>query len=324
MTTIEAIERLGHAEKVRHWSQEKPWAGLRLKNQTTFEARQVRMDQLGHITEQPPLVGKPCFGQPIVYVRQGATLMHRNHDGAVRPTRCGRCKVREACVMVCHRRLNVTPEIGDAYRLFVGRGGAQGLQEKHLKAQAQVVFDRLVTQLIRHGQFNSVNDAHVSAHYDRERELHKARDAERKRAARAKRLASGFLDDGAMDLLCRHRLFRAHLLRELVNSQAQLPSRLAKMPPASVEVTADAWLAREVLKHTRQKVNASSVAREMIRMKPNRYANHESLRQRTSADLARVELLEGLVPPGAAGPVWPRFDLLTEIADEENLPPTTI
>lgn len=324
MTAIEEIERLSHGKKVLHWSQAKPWDGFRLQNQTAFEAREVRMDDSGHITEQPLLIGKPCFGQPIVYVRQGQTMKHYDRSGVLRLTRCGRCLVLEACHMVCQRRLKVERGIEATYLEFLGQGGAEGLREKHLQSRCQSIFDRLVKQLIQHGPFNSVNDARVLAHYDHEREQQKVRDAERKRNARIKSLARGALDQGAIELLKRHQHYRSILLRLLVNSGTQLPRRLAKIPWQSVEVTADAWLARQMLKHSKRKINASSVAREMMHLKPARYTNYGSLRQRVPADLERVDLLERLMLPGANGPVWPRFDLLREITEEERLLPTAI
>jgi hypothetical protein len=322
MGKLEEIERLSHGKKVLHWAQAKPWDGLRLQNQTAFEAREVRMDDSGHITDQPTLIGKPCFGQPIVYVRQGQTMKRFDRNGVLRLTRCGRCLVREACHMVCQLRLKVDGAIEATYREFLGQGGVPALGEKHLKSRCQAIFDRLVKQLIQHGPFNSVNDARVLLHYDRERERQKILDAERKREERIKRLVSGALDQAAIELLGRHRHYRSFLLRSLLESGATLPRRLAKIPETSIEVTADAWFAREVLKHTKQKINASSVAREMIRTKPDRYAKYESLRQRTPADLDRIDLLERLMLPGAKGPVWPPFDLLHEIKEEENLHPT--
>jgi hypothetical protein len=100
MTEIERVERLGHIQKVRHWSQPAPWNGLKILNRTVFEARDVRIDPNGDVTEQPLLIGKPCFGQPIVMARQGLTLKRRSSNGMVYLTRCGRCKVREACTKV--------------------------------------------------------------------------------------------------------------------------------------------------------------------------------------------------------------------------------
>ena len=323
-SAIEEIERLSHPKKVLHWAQAKPWKGLRLKNQTTFEWRQVRMDDKGNITEQPLLIGKPCFGQPIVYARQGQTLKRFDHNGVLRPTRCGRCLVREACHAVCNRRLNVESEIKTIYREFLAHGGALGLQDKHLKSRVQSIFDRLVKRLIQHGPFTSVNDAKVLKHYDDEHEQRKVRDAERQRAARIKKLARGTLDKNAIDLLRRHRHYRVILLRTLLNSGARLPRSLTKIPPQSVEVTADVWLARQILQHTKRKVNASSIAKVMILFKPAQYTNYGSLRQRTPADLERVDLLERLVLPGTSSPVWPRFNLLQEVADEERLLPTAI
>lgn len=319
---LEALECLALVKKIEHWSGQKPWKGLRTRNVTVIRSNEVSMDEDGNIIRMPSLIGKPCFAQITAFVRHGEKLNVRTRNGGSFPTRCSRCNVRDACEKVCMFRVRTHPEMQNAYSAFLGHGGTQGLNQTQNLPLARSYFDRLVRVVVRHGGFSSCNDQVVADYYDEERAARRAGQAQQKREERLKKIGRGELDDEFESLLARQRKHRIVQLGNVAGDLANwphLPTSVRRMPEMSIETTADAWLARVVLQIQRQVPNASAVAREMMRRRPDRYKNHNSLRQRVESDLARVDALERLQLPSRLRPVWERFNLAEAVAECEAI-----
>jgi len=329
MSKLEQLERLRGSERIRHWAQPNPWKGIRLARRPVIKESDVGFDGEGNTIGQPELIGVPCFGQPACYVRQGSGQELKRFDryGVLRWTRCGRCTVREACHKVCKRRLDKIDGAWAAVDGFIGQGGAAALRDKKPRQQVVQAFDAVLRLLLKRGDFNSVNDLQVIEHYERAHAERRRKDAHRQAAKRLAKLRAGQLDDGAHELLSRHRLFRESELRQLLATMSSgLPQRLRMLNDGSVVATADAWHARVVLIAEQKIVNESAVAGLMIQLHPSRYqrSRHNALRQRVKNDLERADLLERYVPPRRSMPIWPPFDLLKEIAAEAAFTPYTI
>ena len=129
--------------------------------------RDLGFDGEGNTIAQPDLIGAPCFGQPVCYVRHGEELKRFDRNGVLQWTRCGRCKVREACHKVCKRRLDKTDGAWRVVNRFIGEGGAAALREIKPRQQVVLAFDAVLRLLLKRGDFNSVNDLRVIEHYDR-------------------------------------------------------------------------------------------------------------------------------------------------------------
>lgn len=321
---LEAVERLRGDIRMRHWESPSPFKGFRLSHHHSFGPNDVGMDENQHIVRMPLLVGKPCFGQPAFYARNGGAKEKIDRRGVLRKTRCGNCPVFDACEKVSKRRLTATREIHDAFKRYKGEGGAVELEHSKEGDRVKSAYGALTRLLREHGDFTSVNDTKVVEHYDRKAVEALAKDAQRKAKLRREKIKAGLLDDDARELLDRHRRYRESQLSEALKQPlAGVHSSIAKLPIKSVEYTVDAWHARELLRAQNQKVNSSAVARLMIANWPKRYdgITRNTLRTRVDADLARADRLEYEVPNGRSAPIWPKFDLLKEIAEEANWTP---
>lgn len=321
---LETAERLRGDARMQRWESPLPFKGFRLSNCHSFGPTDVGMSQDLHIVRMPLLIGKPCFGQPAFYARFGGAKKRLNRYGVLQPTRCGRCLVFDACEKVSKRRLTATREIHEAFKRYKGEGGAVELEQSKEGDRVRSAYGALTRLLREHGDFTSVNDAKVVEHYDSKALEALAQDAQRKAKLRREKIKAGLLDDDAKELLGHHRNYREILLAEALKQPLTgVHSSIAKLPSMSVGYTADAWHARELLRAQNQKVNSSAVARLMIANRPNRYdgKTRNTLRARVDADLARADRLEYEVPNGRSAPIWPKFDLLKEIAEEANWTP---
>lgn len=319
--SLEFVERLRGRERVKFWSQPAPFRGFRLKGYPDFASSQVSYDKAGNIVRMPQMIGRPCFAQPSFYAREGEILFRLSRLGVPQKTRCGRCKVRETCFDANKKRLTADDDVKAAYLKFLAAGGADGLRQKHTKAMASVMYERLVSALLRHGDFTSVNDDYVDRYYDRKAEEDRKAEAARKAFQRRKKLKVGLLDDSALELIGRHRTYRHGLLVGLLkNKPVGLHPSIAKLPLDGAAVTADAWQAKAELEARQLPINASAVASLMKKNAPNRYqtTSQNALRQRVKNDLQRVARLERLPTPGRITPLWPPFDLFKEIEDEDG------
>lgn len=314
----EALERMSPVQKIRHWSQHEPWSGIRVSQLTVIGPNQIVMDADWNIIRSPLLVGKPCFGQPTAFARHGGVQPILHPVRGLIPSRCMRCTAKDACENVAKKRLRVTTEVQDAYRAFERAGGAYGLKHQADCPAAQRQFDALVQALVRHGGFTNVNDSAVLAHYAHGKEKARQAAAQRKRRARLTAARRGDLDDDVLRLLDDHRRWREARLRLAIRTPGMF-WRITRLPPSSAPVTADAWLARLLLQMRRAPVNNSSIAAQMMKLRLDRYTNHNSLRQRVERDLLRVDMLERLCLPGEESPVWPRFDLQEALIEDEQL-----
>lgn len=316
----EALELLRPLEKIRHWSGSHPWSTVKLNQKTRIDSQGVGFDSLGNITHITEHVGKPCLGQMGAFARHGTITMLTMGHGPPRATRCGRCSTRGACERTFNARLRRHPDMRSAYSRFQGVGGALGLLHPKMHPEALPMFEAFVRVLTRHGGFTSVNDDYVKAHYIKKRAEMLAKDANRKRVERRKKLSVGEIDEDFIDLLLRHRTFRQGQLQTLMDdgsTRSHLPPRLNRMHQATVRITADVWFSNELLRAKQANVNASSIAATMIAQWPDQYQRKEVLRERVRSDLLRIHDLERLVFPGRSVPVWECFDVAKAIAEEE-------
>lgn len=300
---------LSPAQQIRHWAGHDPWEDMKLDNKTEVGVNAVLLDGDWNITRMPLLL-KPCFGQPTAFVRHGGHQPIRNPRFGVVPSRCMRCKAKEACEQVAKRRVRATPEIKEAFIRFDRAGGVYGLKNPSDCPTAERDFRGWVSALVTHGGFKSSNDAAALAQLDVLEQAARAADAERNRLARRKGIKSGDLDADFLALMKREAEDRAASLT-VASLWDGMPPKIAKIQNGSAAITADVWLVRECMLLRGQAINPSSVAHQLARLDAAKYppAKHNSLRQRVGTDLARVELLERFVPKGHIAPIWPRFKL---------------
>lgn len=310
-------------QQIRHWSGPDPWGGLRLDNGVTISVNAVLFDADVNIIRMPLLM-KPCFGQPLAYVRHGGHQPISHPRFGTVKSRCMRCNAKEACERVAKARLRVTPDIKNAYVRFNQAGGGFGLKNPSLCPTAQREFDSLIAAMSAHGGFTSVNDAAALDELDRRERVRKRRDAERRRLARRKAIQRGEFTPEFLELLEREREWREHQL-VLATSWDGLPSSVNRMPVQSAQITADVWFVRERKRICGEKINPSSIARALIEQWPDNYPKERfnSLRQRTGADLDRVATLERHVVKGFSGPIWPKFDLSAALDELDATTPYT-
>lgn len=318
--SLEQVERLRGAERVKFWAASRALSRVRLRGQTEFGPSDVSIDPDGHIRRMPKLIGKPCFAQPGVYLRHAGETEHRTWKNKVHPTKCGRCKVYEACLTACRKRLLATNEIRDAYTKFLHAGGTHELLREAGDGTATWHLQNLTRKLIAHGDFTSVNDARVTDHYDELTVVKRRKDAQRKARQRLSKIKAGLLDQDAIQEIKRQRTWRQHLLCQfLIQNPVGLHRSLSRIPAAtralSARSTADAWFGRELLTAQRKSVNPSAVAGVLLSTFTSRYQGktRDVLRSRVATDLERAARLEHDIQPGHTSPLWPKFDLLAEL-----------
>lgn len=310
-------------QQLRHWASQDPWQGIRLDNSVEISVNAAVRDADCNITRMPLLM-KPCFGQPLAYVRHGGTQpIYHPSFGTVK-SRCMRCLAKEACEHTAKARLAATSDIKNAYVRFGQAGGSFGLKNPLDCPTAEREFDGLVAAMTAHGGFTSTNDALALAELDRREEERKRAAAEKKRVSRRKANKRGDFTPEFLDLLERERDQREVQL-VLATSWDGLPPNLNRMPAHSARITADVWFVRECKRIRGEKINPSSIAKALIERWPQTYpkARYNSLRQRTGADLDRVATLERHIVKGFSQPIWPRFDLAAALDELDAIAPYT-
>ena len=55
------LASLSPRDKILHWAESKPWAGVKLPNKTEIGQNKVLLDAYNNIIRMPLLVGKSCF-----------------------------------------------------------------------------------------------------------------------------------------------------------------------------------------------------------------------------------------------------------------------
>jgi hypothetical protein len=309
---LERLERLGHAERIRHWGTDRPWGGLRLpKIDRPFFTSRVRMDDRGNIIAMPMLIGRPCFGQPTGFMRHGGGGRQWNpRTRSWVPDRCGRCAVQSACSFVAGERLRATPQIDAKYREWAYLGGRESTwPTKGCPGTALVIYRDLVRLLERQVEFKSINDASVVAHYDELGAKHRAQDAARKRRERVNAVleharrgefgqdVNGALEGQTVWRSVQHRRAQEH---------PQGPSRIRRASAAAL-FDARAWLAKTRLEVRGVVANDSNVALEMQAIGFEQQRTHNALRDAVRRAMSRIDLLERTRLPGESEAIWPRF-----------------
>ncbi|WP_338504445.1 hypothetical protein V6R86_10750 [Sphingomonas kaistensis] len=310
---LERLERLDHAQRIRHWTSAKPWAGLRLPPiQKPFLAHRVKVDR-GNITAMPLLVGRPCFGQPTAIMRHGGGARQWSpRSRSWVPDRCARCAVSEACKYVAAERLRATPEIDDYYREWVHLGGREATWlNEGPPGTVALVYTKLIRLLTTQVEFTSVNDALVAAHYDGLEEKRRTQEAERKRKERAKkseeRAREGKFDEIVLEELSGQMAWR-YVAHRSAQAHPQGPSQIKRAKTASL-FDARTWLAKTRLELRSISTNDSNISRELQAIGFEQHRPHGALRHAVRRALSRIDLLERTRLPGESSVIWPRFSM---------------
>jgi hypothetical protein len=243
---LERLEMMSHAQKVSHWSGRSPW--LDNGRQTRFPQipyvplGHIFMDDEGHITQSPKIIGRPCFGQVAAYVRHGDLESVKGRHGIWAPTRCARCPARIACKSVCEGRIAIVPSINSARAAFEALGGAAMMRSGSSDPRCWSAFRRLIIAIEAHGAFQSVNDAVVGAHYAERRRRQLADDARRKRTRRkadqAAALRRNEVSPEMAAQLERERFYRVQLWRR-ARLSALAPHSIKQSPSGGADFDAD-------------------------------------------------------------------------------------
>ncbi|MEE4212591.1 MAG: hypothetical protein V2I43_25375 [Parvularcula sp.] len=322
---IRELFSLTPVQQIRHWAGPDPWEDMKLENKVEISVNSVLRNAQCNITRMPLLM-KPCFGQPTAFARHGGHQPIFNPRFGSVKSRCMRCNAQQACDHVAKARLNATPELRDAYIRFGKAGASFGLKNPSDCPTANREFEGLVRALVAHGGFTNVNETAALEELDRREAERKIHVAEKKRVARRKAIRRGHLPDEFIELLSREKDRRSIELALVLHGPRQgLPSNIAKLPYKSVEITADVWFVREILRLTKEEINPCSIARALKARRPSSYrtANLNSLRQRTESDLRRVATLERHVIKGRAEAIWPAFDLKAALDELDLITPYT-
>lgn len=326
MTTSAAailrLERMSHAEKLIHWGSKNPWVGLRLPSKVThIPVSHVRIDNNGHITKMPKLIGRPCFGQVTAFLRHGGiqqTWIPRMKKWS--NSRCMRCPVRTACEFVVNTRLNATPALRAAYQEWTSMGGRATTWQAAQPGIAMHRYRDLLRILDATVPFSSVNDKVAEAHYDQIEAARLKKDRIRNKRARARerdrKIQAGQFDDEVLGALNRERIWRRNEHR-IARSHAGGPRRLNG---TSSHFDALVWLCKTRLELGGKAVNASSVAKELQLLGEEAERTHNALRSKVAGALGRVALLERTSLPGGSEPIWPKFTQAELVAHMEYDP----
>jgi hypothetical protein len=306
------LERQTHAAKIQHWSQEKPWDGLKLPKKLPFiKSGHIQLDAAGNISRMPPLIGRPCFGQVTAYLRHGGHQPFWNPKvGQWMNSRCMRCPVRDACEYVCEERLRVTPAIEKAYREWRANGGRNSTWSKPSGSMARIKYRDLLDLLKTTVAFSNSNDEIAIAHCEKVIEDRRIKDRDRKwknrLRAQLESARAGEFDADVVDVLTRQRIWR-----QVQHMQARAhpngPMQLKRVPDDASLFDSHAWVAKTMLELRGAAVNASSIATVMQSQGFDALRSQNALRDRVRRALTRIALLERLHLPGRSEPVWPAF-----------------
>ncbi len=311
--TCRKLDELDYVKKLRHWMRDDCWnpdGGRLYLNNTEISRSAVRMTD-GHIERMPLLVGRPCFGIPIAFLRYRGQVRYTKARGLLPTGRCRACKAKEACASVVDRRLRSTPSITAAWIEWLQADGPAEFRKVNFgKSPARRAWNVLCRELARH-PFMSVNDSAVVEKYclDDQTSLDddKKRQAKKRMQARRKGDVDMF-DRGLLDDAARGRYVR--LIAATFHPNCPRP--LLRVRLESIQELCDVWLGREILRLEKKKSNAPSIARWIVDTeRRNKSVNHAALATRVTRDLKRIAEFEQIQWDG--GVLLPTLDCLTEL-----------
>lgn len=308
---------INYEKEVFSWGSQKPWDGRpRLKNGDKFDWTDIRTDGQGNVLSMPLLRGKPCFGRPEVFLRQGDStqkIRNRYRKEIDTLTRCGRCPVRSSCAMLVKERVNASPEMNAALKSWRDDCGSRHAGRRVYTGQSGRFWTNFLKALANRGPFESSNDARLLELEEQANAKRRAKWAQDKRRARE--------TDRDLRRLLRQppsREFVANALQErnrraaILESCAgdpNLPRSVSKILAAharqTANITADAWLAKTILSEASRSPNPGLISRQLIAWGRNSGKTYATLKARVGDDLRRAAELERH-PRGA--PKWQRFD----------------
>jgi hypothetical protein len=311
------LEQMSSAEKIRHWVQEKPWEldgkRLRLPTCRPFSPGQIRLDHAGNITMMPPLVGRPCFGQPTAFLRHGnRRFVYSPRQKSYQPTRCERCPVKRACAFVAEERLQSTPKLADLYREWRNLGGADQTWPANGPAGTAAVRVRELLFELQKMAFTTHRDDEVRDHYERVVKAKLAKDRERKRRDRErqaiKKARAGEITPEVERVLHGHKTWRAVEHRKAA-AHAAAPKWLRRAEKDDSLFDASVWLAHTRIWLRGRNPNPYSCALELHRMGLEQHRSVNALRDRVGRSIERMRRLQRLHINDQEHPVWPPFTL---------------
>lgn len=313
------LDLLSYAEKVWHFSSEKPWSARRgtpgqykqvtipMGSVEPFFWLNVVTDRCGNVLSMPKLIGRPCFGIVTAYLRHGCmdpVFIRRQQKTG--PSKCGRCRVQSACHNLAKDRIHSTPQLLAAYEKWK-LGGGRKMFNSHLQLHANQGSFTAFVQLARTTIFTSSNDKVVADYYAKRDADMLEKDRIRKIAERRMSRKKGVVDRKLVEQSLEERNRRRALLDEATKHPSR-PYWMSKLAPNSSSIIADAWLAQYLLSIAHRPITPGQVAKAMMSRKSYQNWNKNSLRSRLRKDLVRVAQLEALVLPGEQNPVWDKFD----------------
>lgn len=293
-----------------------PWKGMPgLRHKTVFPASAVRTDRRGNILDMPLLRHKWCFARIEVAVRQigrEKTIKVYGQDKVVPASRCGDCKIKEACRAVATERVNSDPGILAAYRAWSDHcrnvhGGVRvctdPVEGRLWEALKRAIADR--------GPFTSSNDAALAALEAPKRQTRRDKwrtdKIKQRQAARDTRRQLHLLPSRQLvGNVIEERNRRAAILEKLAGDRS-LPPSISKILPedasATAAITADVWLADYIMGAMGLERNPGAIARKLIDLGRAGGRSYAVLKERVGRDLRRVRDLET-----GRTPAWSRFD----------------
>lgn len=311
--SIRKLDHLDYRAKLRHWLRSDAWNphGARLRFLNPRVSRTAVSIDKGHITDLPPMIGRPCFGIPTAYLRYRDHRRYTKRAGLQPAGRCQSCNSREACHWVVEQRLRSTDRLMQAWTEWLQNDGPASFQKANFKTSyARRLWMALYRELNNH-PFDSVNDASVSAHYQMQDQ--NAIEADRKRQATKRRNArrKGELDESDLALL-EEAAKRRRLRISLALIHPDCPKELSRLPSRSCQELVDVWLGREILRLEKNKPNAPSIARWIVATRrSNQSKNHAALATRVAKDLNRIDRFERLGWEGSV--LLPPLNSATEL-----------
>lgn len=268
--SLEVLDSESYLEKVHRFGLSHPYVDsdqkhVSIRNATYFPSTKVATDGKGNITDMPLLVGKPCFGIITAYLRHG--LAHptiRDERFRSPGTRCGRCRVKHACVSVCKERIGAVPALSKAVAHWYEHGGRDQFHTHDMPETWSALIETAARKIYKSSNDKAVSHYWVSHHARRksadaarkqkEREAaiahYEARQAQLRKEEHLRRRIEFLHDEKLVSWSVVEQVFRVRIERAAILLHAKqsdcAPSWLRRLSKKSVWLMASVWAARQL------------------------------------------------------------------------------
>lgn len=291
--------------KEERWS-ERPIINRR-NRRVSLSPNKVQTDALGNITDMPLVERLPCFADPVNYLfglhDRPFIKLDRGGERIESPHGCAGCKALPACHTVADQRLEANVELKRLRMAW--HAATDGI---HYPDKFKDSSFKPLREAMDATEWTSSNDAALAAHAAK-----KAADEKKRRQQRnkAKRRARKIPEPVVVALEAE----RDNRLALLISAQQApgAPLWLRNIPADRCELTADTWLADEVLARSGQRVNGhvqSTAIADWLRSRgkvPDGIGDRATLTARVS-DIRRKRLPKLEDHAGEGEAVWPEFE----------------